>query len=192
MLKSMINPDLSGKKVSLILGMMLIMLLAMSGNLFAANNGLGFDGTDDYVTADGVCSTLNGSSTLSVECWIKPTIRYHYFLAFNTSATVQWADNYAGNIILLGISSSGYLRLHYGYADDSYTQTDGSTQLTADTWYHIAFTIDASNNAIVYLNGVSEITKSDSARRPGAGSGDRLSFAQEWDGYSASANGFAT
>ncbi len=37
MLKSMINPDSSGKKRNLVLGFMLIMLLAMTTNLMAAN-----------------------------------------------------------------------------------------------------------------------------------------------------------
>jgi len=38
MLKSLINPDLSEKKTNLVLGLMLIMLLALSTNLMAANH----------------------------------------------------------------------------------------------------------------------------------------------------------
>ena len=47
MLKSMINPDLSGKKTSLVLVFMLIMLLAISTSLMAVDYYVDPSGTDD-------------------------------------------------------------------------------------------------------------------------------------------------
>ncbi|MCK4639965.1 MAG: hypothetical protein KAU06_01385 [Candidatus Marinimicrobia bacterium] len=55
MLKSMINPDLSGKKLSLVFVIMLIMLLALSTNLMAQV-------VDYYVDPSGTDDMPGGTS----------------------------------------------------------------------------------------------------------------------------------
>ncbi len=59
------------KKTKLVLGMMLIMLLAMSGNLFATNNCLYFDGFQSEVIVNNHSSLNPGLSGLTIEAWIK-------------------------------------------------------------------------------------------------------------------------
>ncbi|MDP3147586.1 MAG: GLUG motif-containing protein [Ignavibacteria bacterium] len=152
---------------------MLISLIFFSVQIISAQSySLQFDGDNDYVTANGVCLTLGSSSTLTLECWINTTFgseTYPYFLAFNTSD--------GGNNIQLGTSSDHELKFYDG-VNNHY----GSV-LESNTWYHVALTVDALNNAIVYLNGTSDIAATTTVRPQATG---KFSIAQEWDGSSAS------
>jgi len=128
-------------------------------------NALDFDGTDDYVSADAVCSVLNNPNMLTLECWIYPTVgNIQYFMAFNTS-------DY-GNSLQLGILSDGSLKMY-----DGISNYYGSV-LSSDQWYHIALTINDNDTATVYLNGESDIVFITPTRPPTDG---RFSIAQEWD-----------
>ena len=126
---------------------------------------LEFDGTDDYVSADTVCSVLDNPNMLTLECWIYPTVGdIQYFMAFNTS-------DY-GNNLQLGILPDGSLKMYDGISNYY------GPVLSSDQWYHIALTIDDNDNATVYLNGVSDIVFTTPTRPPTDG---RFSIAQEWD-----------
>ena len=68
MLKSMINPDLSGKKLILVLGFMLIMLLALSANLMAANQVVtsnADDGSGELTTLREAIAAVGDGETIT-------------------------------------------------------------------------------------------------------------------------------
>jgi len=154
--------------------LLLLIVLFSSGSLTAANNALDFDGIDDYVASNGTATTLSGSTTLTMEAWFNSanvsSSEDQMILAFN--------DATSGNISQLYIET-GARTLKYSGAS---TNGTGSV-LKSDTWYHVAMTLDASNNLKVYLNGIEDISTTE-ADRPG--SSDRFSIGQEWDNSTAS------
>jgi len=156
MLKSMINPDSAGKKLSLVLGFMLIFVLAMSVSLFAQNNCLDFDGDNDYVISNNTINLSGGALTL--EAWI-------YVDAFQT--VTPYISQLVGTE---DVSNSAFLRL--GDADipagnkiefvlhisTEQQQLTSSSILETGIWYHIAGTYDGSNMHI-YINGVEDASR---------------------------------
>ncbi|NQT65839.1 MAG: hypothetical protein HQ554_06640, partial [FCB group bacterium] len=142
------------KKTNLVLGFMLIILFVTSLSLTAQNNALSFDGPNDYVTANGVATTLNSSTTLTMEAWFYcedvSSVDDQMILAFN--------DATSGNISQLYIET-GASELKYSGS----SVATGST-LISDTWYHVAVTLDASNNLKVYLNGFEDISTTETDR----------------------------
>lgn len=141
--------------------------------IYAQNMGLDFDGTDDYVTANGVATTLNGSATLTMGAWFYcenvSSVDDQMIFAFN--------DATSGNISQLYIET-GASELKYSGS----SAATGST-LISDTWYHVAVTLDASDILKVYLNGIEDISTTETDRPD---NGDRFSIAQEWDNSTAS------
>lgn len=153
-----------------------IMGLSTAPAMSADDHGLHFDpASSEYATADEVCDALNGTTALTVECWVKPDVVNNdaYFLAFNDS-------DYSNNI-QLGIDGSGQLKIMH---DDGVTT--GST-MTAGEWAHVAVTIAADDTTIVYLNGVADITDTTTERPATDG---YFSLAQEWDGGAVASNFF--
>ena len=79
MLKSMINPDLSGKKTNLLTGFIVIMIMLWSANLFA----------DNYLVSGAGTSAVNGTYVENGTNEGKPRYEYTnggttYYLAFTT------------------------------------------------------------------------------------------------------------
>ena len=124
------------------------------GILQGANNALTFDGTNDYISANGVATNLAGSSTLTMEAWFNsanvPSANDQMILAVNNSdgsINISHLDIETGKLKYTGSSSVA-----------------GSTTLSSNTWYHVALTLDASNNLNVYLNGNAEISTTETER----------------------------
>jgi len=145
------------------------------GILHGANNTLTFDGTADYIAANGVATNLAGSSTLTMEAWFNSanvsSVNDQMILAVNNSD---------------GSSNISQLYIETGASTLKYTGSSslaGLTTLSSNTWYHVALTLDASNNLKVYLNGNVEISTTETDRPD---SGDLFSIGQEWDNSTAS------
>jgi len=145
------------------------MLLAMSTSLMAQNNCLDFDGTDDYVAANGVSSYVD-EDDFTIECWFNVNDAtppdYEAIWTFN-----DWNGD---NRIEFGVYDG---KLYIYYIPGS--TVGGSSTLSSNTWYHTAVTLSNSNGTLrVYLNGIVDITTSTTER---VVSDDLFSLGQEWD-----------
>ncbi len=142
------------------------------------NYALTFDGTDDYVTANGVCNTI--ASEFTIETW------------FNTDDVTGsgnnqsiWAINDGDgiqNLLVLGLGSEGKIAVwHYNGTSNTRLFT-GTSTLENNQWYHIALTV-GGGTLTVYLNGKEEWT---GAKTITVGNTDLFSIGQEWDNTTAS------
>ncbi|MEN8247884.1 MAG: choice-of-anchor D domain-containing protein [Bacteroidota bacterium] len=111
--------------------------------VIAQDNGLQFDGVDDYVS---FASDPVFNSTTTFEAWIYPTST----TGFKTIA--EWSDG-TGNVVRFYIRD-GILEL---WEDDGFNggSVSGTVTINIDEWTHVAFVYSASGY-IFYINGVSE------------------------------------
>lgn len=105
--------------------------------------GQAFDGTDDYIDLpEGVLTASAGT----VSFWMHtPSAVVTQRFAFGT-------DNLNNSRVYMGLGASKFLgRLQ--------TNTDFvTTAISANTWYHVAMSWDASGNGTYYVNGASVAT----------------------------------
>ncbi len=124
----------------------------MAFNDVQSQNGLSFDGVDDYV---GLNSTIysDGVQNFTIECWIK------------TNSTTATGSNYH---TILGRESGGganfrnpsiYIKggeLHTDLSDQTssvrYDVLTTNLDMNANVWYHIAF-VKSGTTQYLYLNG---------------------------------------
>ena len=115
---------------------------------------LKFDGINDY----GSFTTIDdpNGTNLSIEAWVRPT-------AIGGVYTIVGADE--GNPILTcRINAAGTAFMWVRGSNGLDVQAAGTTAMTANNWYHIACTWNASaKSAKVYLNGVNEGTSTNSS-----------------------------
>jgi hypothetical protein len=122
----------------------LIFSLLFSGALFA-QNGLDFDGINDYVSAASGGPT--GAASRTVECWVKTSSSIS-----TQQVIVDWGEmSPNGSRFTLNMINFGKVRIEVG------GNGFNSTASIADgNWHHIAVTYD--NNAAlkfkVYIDGV--------------------------------------
>ena len=123
-----------------------------NGPTYSSANGgsIVFDGSNDYI--DLPSSFAFGTSTFSIECWVK-------------------ADTLSGiDAIYYSQSSniSGFYGVGHNSNGDGFFLSDfnGSTRVSTvfgsnaavDTWYHLVFLKNASNQYVVYRNTVASTT----------------------------------
>ena len=109
-------------------------------------NGLEFDGNNDYVAVSSTASDeLNPAEFLTLECWVKlnetPSGNHRPHL-------ISKFASYA-----LAIESNGFATVYAYTGDWHFTQS--LTPITTDKWYHLAGTYDGATLRI-YVNGVME------------------------------------
>ena len=127
-----------------------------------------YDGTDDYIRADGVTAYLT-TTELTFEGWAKPT-------AVKRGAILSFHDSSGNNRNIVFWAQDGSSQKFY-YYDDS-TNYIASASTFALDWHFIVITIDSSNNGKLYVNSNIEGTFTTSVRPPTNG---RFSMGQEWD-----------
>jgi len=118
--------------------------------IHAQGYSLDFDGTDDYVQADNVIT----SYPFTFECWVKT----------DTTGSAQG---------LVHINRTTSASIYYGITLTSsrfaiqarnttiYTNT-GTTNYAANTWYHVAGVFVSETERKLYVNGILEVTATDS------------------------------
>ena len=145
------------------------------------NYALDFDGSNDYVAADGVTSNLGSSNGLpyTVSAWVYPdTTNRGAIFAFNST---EASDE---NVVLLFYGKSSEKKFHHWNIGGSYT---GSTNdFETGEWHHIVDVVDSSGNGKLYVNGGLEGSWSNGSNS----SADRFSIGQEYDGTGSTASDF--
>ncbi|MDG2193809.1 MAG: fibrinogen-like YCDxxxxGGGW domain-containing protein [Polaribacter sp.] len=129
---------------------LLMLLLFVSTSLFAQNNALDFDGTNDYVGGIGNNLDFGGTSPFTIEVWVKVgdlTAVSTIVSRFNGAVA---GDYHLG---ILANNTVTFLR------EVAPWQLTTSTTIAEDTWTHIAAVYDGTNQ-IIYINGVVEATQS--------------------------------
>ncbi|MBI9042687.1 LamG-like jellyroll fold domain-containing protein [Lutibacter sp.] len=134
----------------------------------AQNNALKLNGSNQYVTANGVSNALAGTTTLTMEAWVYPTTNSgtQFFLSFHSHTN--------DNLILLG-TNNGQLLLVQG---STVTPSNTPSTIPLNQWSHVALTIDASNSATVYLNGAVDFT---ATITDWPETGGKFTIGQDWD-----------
>jgi len=107
-----------------------------------------FDDIDSRLSVDGAVLADCGA-TFTVEAWIR--------LDSWDSPIIGQGDNAANEDQFFKVSPSGYLQYHRASALANPITLTGSTQLSLDTWYHVALVCDGTN-AKIYLDGVQDAT----------------------------------
>ncbi|NOY80785.1 MAG: hypothetical protein GXP31_07245 [Kiritimatiellaeota bacterium] len=146
----------------------------LTHDALSPGNALDFDGADDYVAANGVSAGVAGGP-LTLEAWVRPAAGgggNDTVMAFNTAA--------GGNVLLLAYKPAD---ARFYYYDDSTGVVFSTDTFVAGRWYHMAVTIDGSDNATLYVDGTIQATFTATVR-PAA---DALfSVGQEFDGGNTS------
>ena len=112
-------------------------------NAVSTNHSLDFDGTDDYIDLDAIPSSTN----YSVEFWYNPTVARHNDRILSAIDATTSIYNVWINATKFCVSTGPN-----GALVDAST-----TDLVADTWYHIAFVRESPTQVGFYLNGVKEV-----------------------------------
>ena len=128
----------------------------MSGNewqtspaMFGPKNCLDFDGTGDYV--DCGSKTLTGSS-ITLECWVNVDV----FQSVEPLISSLIGSESEGNAALLRLGDGEWVNnkaqfvLYFG---SDQVKLDGTTELAANTWYHIAGVYSDGSGMKLYING---------------------------------------
>jgi len=119
------------------------------------NKGRSFNGSSDYVTISDTDSLSGGTKDLSVETWFNTSNATTGQLIVDKSVDASSKD-YA-----LSIDTTSKIRFGYESSNNNWDTTGsnglGTTTLTANTWYHAAFTFNSSTKELIlYLNGENE------------------------------------
>lgn len=139
--------------------LLLFCLLSLFGIVsWAQNNSMDFDGTDDLVNA-GIID-ISGTA-LTLETWIKVDQFQAAFPNISSIGGIEEPVGGATNTAMIRIGDAGVPNtqvqfvLQFGGAQ---VRSNANTQLTANTWTHVAATYDGSNMRI-YINGVLDDTQ---------------------------------
>lgn len=123
-----------------------------------SNSAYAFSGTSSsYIQLPGN-SFLKPTNGLSFSAWVKPgTLSSPEYIVFTKNNTSSNFESYA--LVIASVSGGYKFRVHKGDGSGNTSFVDGTTLISAGTWYHVAFTMDNSNIAI-YLNGALQATVS--------------------------------
>ena len=107
-----------------------------------------FDGTGDYLEGTNTATLNFGSGDWTVEAWV-----YLFTTASFNNIVHQATDSVDG--WLVDINTSGNARIVSDAGGTWGVDVTGSTALSTNTWYHLAFVRNGSDWRI-YVNGVSD------------------------------------
>ena len=113
---------------------------------------LDFDGTNDSVSANGVATELDSSSSLplSVSAWVYPEDGTKEQLIFGFYKDSAFAN---GPSVWFGGTD-----LKFAYFNDSLTAVDTSSTYAINNWHHVVLTIGSDRGGVLYENGSSAAT----------------------------------
>ena len=136
------------------------------------NFALDFDGTNDYVSANGVAAELDSSSNLplSVSAWVYPENGTKEQLVFGF-----YKNNAFANGPSVWFGGSNY---KFAYWNQTLTTVHSSSTYAINNWHHVVLTIGSDRNGVLYVNGSSAATFSGVFNSGGL---DMFSIAVDYD-----------
>ncbi len=157
------------------------LLIALSNLVFAQNYAIKFNGTNQYASTN---SNLGlGATSVTIEAWVNlPTTSEQGFFVHIGNGAISGSDGYG--IGVGGVDANG-AHTTDGTGNELLVLYDAvrwiPTGVNIGTgWHHIAFTIDANGNCIIYLDGVSVYSES--------GTGNTSPIAPSSSSYIATGN----
>jgi len=143
------------------------------------NFALDFDGTNDYVSANGVATELDSSTNLplSVSAWVYPENGTKEQLVFGFYRNTNSFKN--GPSVWFG--GSNY---KFAYYNDSFTTVHSSSTYAINNWHHVVLTIGSDRDGVLYVNGSSALTFSGALNSGGL---DMFSIGVDYDTSGGSA-----
>jgi hypothetical protein len=111
-----------------------------------------FDGSGDYLIAPS-SPNLGIGNVFTVECWL-------YLTAAPTSSNAMYVTDFRGgstNNYAFGVINSSSNTILYAFCGSGGGEVRGSTNITTNTWYHLAY-VNTGSTLTGYLNGVSQGT----------------------------------
>ena len=137
------------------------------------NYALDFDGTNDYVSANGVATELDSSTNLplSVSAWVYPENGTKEQLVFGFYRNTNSFKN--GPSVWFGGTD-----FKFAYYNDSFTTVHSSSTYAINNWHHVVLTIGSDRDGVLYVNGSSAATFSGAFNSGGL---DMFSIAVDYD-----------
>ena len=109
-----------------------------------AQNGLDFDGVDDYVQT--TAPAISGSSARTVEAWIKTTKNYNPSIGGTQGVIFDMGSSSVGQRFTFNLLWSNSIRIEIGG-----TGISGTTAVNDGNWHHVAVVYDPAQSTQVYL-----------------------------------------
>jgi hypothetical protein len=120
-----------------------------------SGNALVLDGVDDVVEANLLSNDLSGDA-ITFEAWVYPEIQDYgtSILAFNSAI-----GDYLNHLVYMPIIGSKCGKGFFSYYDDIlYNYVDSADDFLPEKWYHVAVTINESDEGVLYVNGNQQAT----------------------------------
>jgi hypothetical protein len=142
------------------------------------NYALDFDGTNDYVSVNGVATELDSSTNLplSVSAWVYPENGTKEQLVFGFYEDDDFAN---GPSVWFGGTD-----LKFAYYNQTLTTVHSSITYAINNWHHVVLTIGSDRDGVLYVNGSPALTFSGAYNSGGL---DMFSIAVDYDISSGSA-----
>ena len=136
------------------------------------NFALDFDGTNDYVSANGVATELDSSTNLplSVSAWVYPENGTKDQIVFGFYKNNAFAN---GPSVWFGGTD-----FKFAYYNQSISTVHSSSTYAINNWHHVVLTIGSDRNGVLYVNGSSAATFSGVFNSGGL---DMFSIAVDYD-----------
>jgi len=134
---------------------------------------LDFDGINDNVSANGVATELDSSTSLplSVSAWVYPDDGTSEQLVFGFYKRITAFKN--GPSVWYGAAD-----LKFSYYDQTPTADNSSSIYAINNWHHVVLTIGSDQDGVLYVNGSSALTFSGALNSGGL---DMFSIAVDYD-----------
>ena len=121
-----------------------LVFIVIISKLSFSQNGLNFDGSNDFVQTS--FTGISGTGPRTVECWMRTTAN----AVSNQQVLVDWGSNTTGGRFTLNLLWSNSIRIEVNGNGIS-----GTTPVNDGQWHHLAATYDpmAPNQANLYIDG---------------------------------------
>jgi len=114
--------------------------LLLSAGVFAQNNALDFDGTNDYVS---IGTILSNNASFTKEAWVYADINTGNRNIISSDGTAFWVNG-------------GYLKAGI---NDVHNEVTSTSTFPTGEWQHVAVTFDdAANTMNLYINGSLDVS----------------------------------